>query len=184
MPKDSRSELISAATSLDAELTRFEETTVGFRKLTLNSQKNLERATKVLSDLAEIEASLGAQVQALVTAIASVRDRQMAQVEVVRSKAEEINARTVEFQALLEQFKVLGVDASGLNDTLQASVTAGAPLVDLQTAMGELTAKAQGLAELAKSQDFEDLARQADGLRQQILAARSKLRHLDPGLPS
>lgn len=184
MPTDFRSELISAATSLDTELTRFEETTVGFRKLTLNSQKNLERATKVLSDLAEIEASLGAQVQALVTAIASVRDRQMAQVEGVRAKADEINARTLVFQGLLDQFKGLGAGANGLNEKLQASTSGQMPLLDLYAEMGELAAKAQGLAEIAKGKDFEDLARQADGLRQQILSARAKLHHLEPTLPS
>lgn len=181
---DSKSELVLAASALDAELVRFEEATVGFRKLQLNSQKNLERAAKMLTDLAGVEETLGQQVQVLVTAISHVRDRQMQQVEVVRAKAEEINMRTLAFQALLEQFKVLGVGAAGLNDKLQASATAGAPLIDLHAEMGELAAQAQALAEIAKGQEFEDLARQADGLRQQILAARSKLRHLEPTLPS
>lgn len=182
--QESKSELINAAASLDTELVRFEEATVSFRKLSLNSQKNLERATKMLTDLADVEATLGQQVQVLVTAISQVRDRQMAQVELVRTKADEINTRTVAFQALLEQFKGLGVDAAGLNEKLTASAAAGAPLLDLHAEMGELAAKAQGLAEIAKGQDFEDLARQADGLRQQILSARSKLKHLEPTLPS
>jgi hypothetical protein len=181
---ESKSELIAAASSLDAELVRFEEATVSFRKLSLNSQKNLERATRMLTDLADVEANLGQQVQVLVTAISHVRDRQMAQVDVVRAKADEINARTIEFQELLEKFKGLGVDAAALNEKLQASAAANKPLIDLHAEMGELAAKAQGLAEIAKSHDFEDLARQADGLRQQILAARGKLHHLEPGLPS
>ena len=95
---ESKSELINAASSLDVELVRFEEATVSFRKLALNSQKNLERATKMLTELAEVEGVLGQQVQVLVTAISHVRDRQMAQVGVVRAKAEEINARTIAFQ--------------------------------------------------------------------------------------
>ena len=185
MPKsESKSELVDAASALDAELVRFEEGTNSFRKLSLNSQKNLERAARMLTDLAEVEATLGAQVQVLVAAIAHVRDRQMAQVEGVRAKAEEINLRTVAFQRLLEQFKLLGVDAAGLNEKLQASAAAGAPLLDLHAEMGELAAKAQGLAEIAKNEDFEDLSRQADGLRQQILSARSKLKHLEPSLAS
>ncbi len=181
---ESKSELINAAVSLDSQLVRFEEGTASFRKLALNSQKNLERATRMLNELADVEATLGQQVQVLVTAIAHVRDRQMAQVDVVRAKAEEINRRAKAFQALLDQFQGLGVGAAALNDKLQASSAAGAPGVDLHLEMGELAAKAQGLAEIAKGEDFEDLARQADGLRQQILAARSKLRHADPGRPS
>lgn len=175
--------LIAAATALDAELVRFEEATNGFRKVTLNSQKNLERATKLLTDLAGSEAGLGEKVQALVGAIGTVRDRQMAQVELVREKANEINARTAVFQGLLDEFKQLGTDASGVNDKLQVA-TSGNPLVDLHGEMGSLAAKAQTLAELAKEKDFEDLSRQADGLRQQILSARSKLTQMQPDLPS
>ena len=108
---DLTSELVTAACALDAELTRFEEATVGFRKVSLNSQKNLERATKMLTDLVGSEATLGEKVQVLVKAIGTVRDRQMAQVEAVRAKADEINARTLVFHALLDQFKLLGPSA-------------------------------------------------------------------------
>jgi chromosome segregation ATPase len=181
---DSKSELISAAGSLDAELTRFDEATNAFKKLPLNSQKNLERATKMLNDLADGEAALGQQVQLLVAAIAKSRDRQLGHVEVVRVKAEEIKNRTLEMQGLVEQFKSLGNDAAALNATLQNAPTAGQALVDFHAQMGELAARAQALAEIAKSKDFEDLSRQADGLRQQLLAVRAKLKHLEPTLPS
>ena len=182
---DTSSELVNAAEALDAELNRFEDASTSLRKLSLNSQKNLERATRSLNELAEVEESLGKQVQVLVAAIAGVRERQLAQVEEVRVKAEEIKSRSVTFQQLLEQFKVLGAGAAGLNERLQ-KVTPGEgnSLTELFEEMGELAAKAQSLAELAGEQDYDDVARLADGLRQQLLSVRGKLKQLDTRLPS
>ena len=184
MPKlEVSSELVAAAAALDAELTRFEESTASFRRQPLSSQKNLERATKSLNDLADGEQRLAEQVQALVKAIATARDRQLAQVEWIRLKAEEIKARSLDFQGLQERFKALGDGAAELNVRLQQGV-AGAPLAGLDAEMGELAASAKGLAETATTRQFDDVARLADGLRQQILSARGKLRLLDRSLPS
>lgn len=171
------SPLIAAASALDAELVRFEEATQGFAKVALNSQKNLDRAAKLLNDLAASEGSLGEKVQALVGAIATVRDRQMAQVEQVREKSEQIKERSVVFQGLLDQFQQLGTAAGALNEKLKGP----GGIVDVQVEMTNLATRAEALATIAKDQDFEDLSRQADGLRQQILAARNKLAKADAG---
>jgi hypothetical protein len=50
-----------------------------------------------------------------------------------------------------------------------------------------MTTVAQHAAELAKeaaARELSDLGRQADGLRQQILAAKNRLAHLHKGLPN
>lgn len=179
------SPLVEAATALDAELTRFEESTVAFQRLGLDSQKNLDRATKLLNDLAAAEATLGQKVQLLVTAINGVRDRQLAQVEAVKAKSVQIQERSAVFAGLLDQFQQLGKGAGALNEKLKPSGQPGAnPIVDVQTEMTNLATRAEALATIAKDQDFDDLARQADGLRQQILAARNKLRQIETGTVS
>ena len=181
---DGDSELVKAAASLNAELQRFETTAVGLGKLPLNSQKNLERAAKLLTDVAEVDERMGRQVAVLVAAIAEARDRQAAQAEGVRHKAEEINTRAQTFRGLLEQFGALGTFAGTLNVQLhQISVAQAAgeaaPMTELFEQMGALAQRAEGLAALATKEDFGDIARQADGLRQQVLAARGKLRLLE-----
>lgn len=179
------SPLIEAATALDGELVRFEEATLAFSKLGLNSQKNLDRATKMLNDLAASEGAMGEKVQLLVGAINSVRDRQMAQVEAVKAKSVQIQERSAIFQGLLNQFQELGKGAGALNEKLKPGVEAGGnPIVDVQTEMTNLATRAEALATIAKDQDFDDLARQADGLRQQILAARNKLKQIETGTVS
>ena len=59
--------------------------------------------------------------------------------------------------------------------------------VDLQALlerMGQLATEAQEVAETAQRQDFSDIGRQADGLRQQLLAARNKMSLLNKDLPA
>lgn len=169
------SELAAATAALDAELQRFEDATETFARLSLNSQKNLERATRSLNELADGEQRVGEQVQALVKAISTVRDRQLAQVEVIRAKAEEIKARSGVFQALQEELRALGEGAAALTARLQQAAQ-GQPLGDLEEVLGALAAKARSLQESASAQDFDDLSRLADGLRQQILAVRAKVK--------
>ena len=71
----------------------------------------------------------------------------------------------------------LGTSAGALNEKLKGPTG----MVDVQIEMTNLATRAEALTTIAKSQDFEDLARQADGLRQQILAARNKLAKAETG---
>lgn len=174
MPRN-ESELVAATAAVEVELQRFEDATAAFRKVSLNSQKNLERATKALNELADADQQVVDSVQLLVKAIGSVRDRQMAQVEHIRLKAEEVKARSVVFQGLEEELRALGEAASTLSGKLKQTPDSSPP-VELDLEMGELAGKAKALAERATSADFDDLSRVADGMRQQILAVRAKLK--------
>lgn len=176
MPRDDQaSQLAAAAEAVEAELQRFEAASAAFEKLALNSQKNLERATRALDELAGGEQRIIEKVQALVASIGTVRDRQMAQVEPIRAKAEALKARTVIFQALEQDLRSLGEAASELSAKLKQTQEA-APPPELEAELGELATKAKDLAERAKREDFDDLSRVADGLRQQLLALRAKLK--------
>ncbi len=166
------SELITIATEVDKELERFEESTASFQKQGLNSEKNLEKARKALEELADGEQRVISRVQELVKLLGGVRDRQMAQVELIRARAEELKARVLVFHSLEEELKGLGTSASSLSEKLRAESDLG----DLDGEIGELAEKAKALAERASTEQFDDLARVADGLRQQILSVRQKLK--------
>jgi predicted nucleic acid-binding Zn-ribbon protein len=166
------SELIAIATEVDKELERFEESTAGFRKTGLNSERNLERARKALEELADGEQRVIEKVQELVKHLGTVRDRQLAQVELIRARADELKARVLVFHSLEEELKALGHSAATISEKLKGASDLG----DLDGEIGELSDKAKALAERASTEDFDDLARVADGLRQQILAVRQKLK--------
>ena len=177
---DPTSELVAATAAVEAELERFEAATAAFGKISLSSQKHLERATKALNELADGDQRVVDSVQLLVKAIGSVRERQMAQVELIKVKADELKSRSVVFQTLENELAQLGDDASSLSLKLKETPGLSPPL-ELDAGMGELAVKAKTLADRAKNEDFDDLSRVADGLRQQILALRAKLKLLtDP----
>ena len=166
------SPLVLAAAALDAQVERFKENVGAFDKLRLDSKKNLDRATKMLNELAEAETGMGAQVQALVQAIAAVREAQGAAVETVRAKAEQVKARAVVFQELLARSEELGAAAGALNGKLQAS---GPDVIDLPAELAALAAKAEALQASAREQEFDDVARLGDGLKQQLNSMRQRL---------
>jgi chromosome segregation ATPase len=172
--KDKESELIAAATELDAELTRFHEGVAAFAQLPLSSKKHLDRATAALNALADSEAKLGTHVQALVQAVAATREGQAAQLDTIRAKAESLKSRSVEFQQLIAQFESLGQGAGSLNAKLQAG--GGAELPEIVEEVNALAARAGALNTQAREKDFEDVAHMADGLRQQLESLAGKLK--------
>jgi uncharacterized protein YoxC len=196
--KSPSSELVAAAEALDDQLSRFESLAEQFRKAPLTSEKNLERASKLLQDVAAQDQQLNASVSALVAAVTATRDRQQVQAESVNARAQELQQRAETFKTLLERYGALGQSAAELNQRMQdfaaqraKSQTAGeqspellGTLDALNDRMGQVAEEAQAVTRLAEEQDFTDIGRQADSLRQQLLSARNKLQLLRKGLAS
>ncbi|CAM4528090.1 hypothetical protein [Corallococcus exiguus] len=183
------SELVSAAQSLDAELLRFEALSEQLKEAPLTSEKHLERASKTLKDLADLDDALRMRVGALVQAITGVRNRQQAQADAVNVCAQELQQRTEVFKELLTRYGALGQSAADLNGRMQefaalrqqATRTAEEDtrltevFTALQARMAEVADDAATLTLAAEEAKFTDIGRQADSLRQQLLSARNKL---------
>jgi uncharacterized protein YoxC len=194
--KPPSSDLTAAAEALDSQLRRFESLTEQFQKSPLNSEKSLERASKLLRDVAEQDRILNESVSALVAAVAGARDRQQKNAEAVNEHAQYLEKRAETFKTLLERYGALGQSAAELNQRMQDFATKRAEaqttpeksaevlvsLDALQERMGQVADEAQAVVKLAEEQDFTDIGRQADSLRQQILSARNKLGLLRKGL--
>ena len=189
------SELTAAAEALDNQLRRFESLTEQFKKAPLNSEKSLEKASKLLRDVAEQDRVLNETVSALVAAVAGARDRQQKNAEAVNEHAQYLEKRAETFKTLLERYGALGHSAAELNQRMQdfaakraepqtaeKSVEVVNSLDGLSERMGQVADEAQEVVKLADEQDFTDIGRQADSLRQQILSARNKLGLLRKGL--
>lgn len=187
--KGAESELVAAAEALDAELRSFERLADAARKHPLSSQKNLERMAGVLKEAAESDARLEGAVRALAEAITASRGKQQAQAEVVHARALALQKRTEELMELQRSFQALGASAADLTVRMKEVLGqrgAGARgegagsggivgLAELVERTGAVTDEARRLAEAAKEKDFSDIAQQADGLRQQLAAARNRL---------
>ncbi|TSC27517.1 hypothetical protein [Corallococcus sp. Z5C101001] len=192
------SELVSAAEALDAELLRFESLARQLQEAPLTSEKQLERASKTLKDLADLDDALRVRVGALVQAITGVRTRQQTQADAVNACAQELQRRTEVFKDLLTRYGALGQSAADLNGRMQefaalrqqATRTAEedarltSVFTSLQDRMAEVADEAATLSQAADADRFADIGRQADSLRQQLLSARNKLGLLHQSLSS
>ena len=193
--KQDPTQLEQAAEGVEDELRHFESLADTVLRTPLDSEKNLERASKALREVAESDERLVAQLQKLVAAVGAIRDRQQEHARGVNARAEQLQARTQAFQELLQRYAGLGRSAAELNTVVQDIAArrqkattsednralAGS-LVELLERMGQVAEEAQGLANSATADDFNDIARQADSLRQQLLSARNKMARLQKAL--
>jgi hypothetical protein len=190
--------LTGSAANLDAELKRYVELASAAVKVPLTSEKNIDRAARAIADAAESEKRVLSHVQALVGAITAARESQEASTKALNAHADAVSERRVELEALLARFAKLGEVARTMNAVVQrvsgykanpyggesAEVTEmRTALAEVETGMTTVAGHAQELAAEAGRASFEELARQAESLRQQVLAAKNRQSLLQKALP-
>ena len=192
--KRSTSELLAAAEAFDDELARFGRLVDAARTGPLNSQKNLQRAARGFEEIGESEKRLGEAAQALVAALQDARQKQELQAQALQGRAQEIETRTGIAASLLQGYAAVGQKAGELNSLVLEIATKNAngssapdatvvhSLADLRSKMGEVADSAAGLVAAAREADFDDIARQADSLRQQIVSVGNKVATIERAL--
>ena len=185
------SPLVAAAEAFDESLRRFAALAEGLRSAGLGSGHGLGRAADALKEVADCEEDLQTRARTLIGALGTAREAQERQTELVRSRALEIQARSGEYAALLGRFEAIGVDAAELNAVTQRLASQRklgeqglnegdvssllSELDEIEERMATVIAGSEGLANDARSADFDDLHRKTDALRQQLLAARNRI---------
>src|SRR5262245_4446361 len=122
--------LSAAVAAFEADLTRYEELANDLKGITINSQKNLSKATKLLEEAANFEQKLSDDVSALVQAMQAARDRQQGSAELTLDAAKKIESRMAEHNLLMQKFAALGERARGASDPVQAVMSQAAENVD------------------------------------------------------
>jgi hypothetical protein len=166
------SELSEAALALDRELRRFEDLADQAARVKLTTEKNVERATEALTRAAQSQDRIQAHVQQLVAAVAVARQKQESDAAALIGRAEQIAARRKEFADVLQRMAGLGGMAKEVQDALKAGPEG---IADVQSRMQQIADEAADIVRTAEEKEMEDVARQADVLRQQVLAARNKV---------
>ncbi|QRK07248.1 hypothetical protein JQX13_45610 [Archangium violaceum] len=180
------SELVNAAMAIEEELRKFEILAEEVRTGELRSQKHLERMGKLLNQVADCDERMVANMRSLLSVLNGWRDRQQVLAAEVNNRALELQERTKVYQSLMERFAALGQEAGLLSSHMQelASRTQkGEPvkaediissLQMVNDRMSKVAESAGSLASDAEAQDFVDVARDAESLRQQLLSARNR----------
>lgn len=181
------SQLIAAAEALEEELRRLASLAREAQRLPLDSQRNLELTQEKLAALGEVDDRLRPLVAGLMDAVKQLVDDQQAQTVALTARTEEVRRRADVFRELMVRYGGLGKASQELNVLVQAfaaggrageeTAPAGEPpsLEAVQASMTRLIESAAEVAEAAHREDFEDIARQAESLRQSLLSARNKL---------
>lgn len=177
----------NGAEALERELQRYEALARDLARERLDSEKTLRRAAQALTGLRDSEARLGESLAQLVSEISQARERQQAQAATVTSCAEQIAQRTEALGALLARWAAIGTEAAEVTRLVHGVATEpatnGGAAADPATTFDEverrlshLAEEAEGLSTAALADSFSDLAKQADGLRQQVLGSLNKVR--------
>ena len=177
--------IVKAAAALEAELERYEAHVADARRLEMSSEKGLLKAKALLEACAASEQRLREQLQGFAAAIQDAHARQRVCVDETVAAAKRIEERIHDRAALLERFGALGVRAREVDEPVQAVMqrkAEGAGDAELAVALGEVVARAdsvladaEAVATDARERGWEDIAREAAALKQQLQSARNKV---------
>lgn len=190
--------LVAAAAALHESLSGLAELAEGAKHETLDSERSMSRATKALSSAVEQQGFIEQRLRGVVEEIERARVRQHESTEALVGVAHAVEQRAKSRDALLARFAALGESAGRANALavdLAARKAEAAPETEvlqrlgaLQIEMAAVVAEAEALADAATTEKWPEIARQADGARQAILAAKNKLalahRNVASGAPS
>lgn len=177
--------LKTAAGALEAELRQYEETVAELDRLQLTSEKSLQRARRVLEECAAHQEKLATLLPAFASAMQAAQERQQQCMEQTARTTERIKTRFEERVALLQRIAALGERAQTINEPAMAVIGKSAEertVAELSSSLadvGERTdaaiAEADAVHQAAQDGEWLDIARDADGLRQQLRSARNKV---------
>jgi hypothetical protein len=176
-----RPPLVEAAERLEIALADYQRTVHELLRLELDSRRGVERAAQVLVDIHQLDQQMAGHVTGLVGIIATLRDRQQGDAEAVEKRAVEIAGRKQLLDGLLQRLSLLadGVkQVAGLFEIVR--MQGGAE--GLSEALGSIDTLAdvsQAFATDAQTAGFADLAAEGQGLRQQLLYVKNKVKLLD-----
>lgn len=169
-------ELIRAAAALEDELANLEALTRAVRKTRLDSEKNILKAAKELNEALKLPERLAEGLGALAAAMQQMQLRQQAALEPLAAYATEIQQRRRRLEEHMQAFAALGKAAGEVSNLLQDERDRALVMDRARGELSKIAADAKTLFEAARSDDFPEVAREAEALKQRVGALR---RHLD-----
>src|SRR5882724_5657467 len=162
MPKGEKDtpELVRAAQALENEIVRLETLSRSVRKIRLDSEKNILRAAKELSEALTLPDRLAEGLRAFTRAMDQMQMRQQAALEPLGTSATEIQQRTQRLSEHMQAFAVLGKAAGEVTALLQPdNGSPHAPLSEVEARLGAIVEGSRILHDAARADDFPDVAR-------------------------
>jgi hypothetical protein len=170
------SALLRAASALETELLQLEAISRAARKIPLTSEKNIARAARELEEALTLPDRLAAGLQALASAMATMQARQQAALEPLSAFASEIQRRHQRLAEHMQAFAALGTAAAEVTARIQGGEGERAAILsDVDAQLKKISDDARALFDVAHAEDFPELAREADALKQRAASLRRRL---------
>jgi DNA repair exonuclease SbcCD ATPase subunit len=178
MPKPQKQipEIVRASEALEDELEKLEALSRAVGKIRLDSEKNISKAARELNEAAAMPERLGERLKALAAAMQEMQRRQQAALEPLAVRATEIQQRMQRLGEHMQAFAKLGEAAAQLTALLQSEQRESpSALEQVEAQLAHISEGSRALFEQARADDFPEVARQADALKQRISALRGRL---------
>jgi hypothetical protein len=177
--------LVVAAAAVHDEVRGYAELAAEAKRLSLDGEKSLAKASRLLQEAAGRHDDVQKKVQSLVGEIEQVRRSQEESLTALMDLAQRLETRTARFRELSKRFGALGELAQGVNrlaGELSARKAGGAAEQELLSGLRaieeqveQVVGAAGELSRDAQKDEWPEMARQADAVRQQVHAAKNKL---------
>jgi len=170
-------EIVRAAEELEGEVARLESIAWTAKKARLDSEKNIMKAASELKEAIAMPARLAERLQALSAAMSRLQERQQAALDPLAAFATTIQQRTAKLGQHMETFALLGRAAGEVSAALAtlADATDAEARSAADARMQEISDGARTLFEAARDDDFPEIAREADVLKQRMASLRKRL---------
>lgn len=179
------SALVAAAAALEGELRAYDDLAREAQRIRIDSERGLRRAIAAVQESGGMSERIQERLRALVAEIESARVRQVESLNALLEATRTVERRSQQYTVLMQRFTELGESAglvNALTMELSAKRDAGASdtevlraLQGIQSQVAVVVAEAEALSDRAREEQWPDLARQADSVRQQVLSAQNKL---------
>ena len=175
-------DLVRAAERIESDLRALEELAASVGKMRLHTEKSIARAARELASALEQPEQLAEGLKQLAQAMAATQLRQQAALSSLAPVAERLQQKSARFGEYMQRFAALGEQARETTELMKAALRDGktsgdgALREDVELRLEGLMNGAKSLADSAEEDDFTEIARDADALRQRIQSLRGRLK--------
>jgi hypothetical protein len=168
-------EIVRAAQALEDEVARLEALSRSARKTRLSSEKNIVRAAADLKETLAMPDRLAEGLQAVAAALGRMQERQQAALAPLTAFAAEVQHRAQRLEHHMREFGELGKAAGEVNRDLAEGPRDRDALARAEAGLQQVSDAARALFEAARADDFPEIAREADVLKQRMAALGKRL---------
>jgi ABC-type transporter Mla subunit MlaD len=185
------SDFVRCAEAVEREVRRLEELSRAACRVKLGTEKSIGRAARELQQTLAQQERLGAELRRFSETMSVMQARQQAALEPLSERALEIQARMTRLAEHMQRFGALGAQASETANALRDVTTSpeeaagtsrkaqhASALIGVDERFRALLDEARSLADSAEHEEFPDIAREAESLRQRLQAMRGRLSEL------